>query len=149
MLCEICRKQHALQARRVDRGYGEEKLAVCDECARRVDMEQANISFADVFWGAERRIVKCAVCGTTLDEIKRTKYVGCSECYKIFAETIEGLTSSIHGKSVHVGRMPLSVSNRIDKAPMASSLMKRALEVGSFDMASVARSHFPTRRGSE
>lgn len=147
MLCEMCRRQLAVQSRRVDRGYGEEKLAVCESCSKKVEEEQSMANFSDFFWGFERRITKCPECGLSLDEIKRTKYVGCRECYKVFEDSISGLTSSIHGRNEHVGRMPLSVSNNLDDVQSASTIMQKALEMGSYDLASIARSHFPTKGG--
>ena len=147
MLCEICKRQMASMTRRLDRGYGEEKLAICYECANKMDNEPSSKGYADFFWGREEKITKCVVCGTSLSEIKRTRYVGCSECYKIFAKEIDELISLIHGRNEHVGRMPLSVSNRIDEAPTASSVMKSALEISDYDKAVIARNHFPSRGG--
>lgn len=147
MLCEICKRQMASKAMRLDRGYGEEKLAICYECAKKMDSEASAGSYSDFFWGKEEKITKCVVCGTLLSEIKRTRYVGCSECYKIFNREIEELVSLIHGRHEHVGRMPLSVSNSIDEIKSPASIMKGALELGDYEKAMIARNHFPTKGG--
>ena len=149
MLCEICKKQMASVTRRVGGGFGEEKLAVCYDCANKMDNELPTRGFADFFWGREEKITKCVVCGTDLSEIKRTRYVGCGECYKVFNKEIEELINLVHGRHEHVGRMPLSVASRIDEVKSPSSIMQSALEFGDYDKAKIARNHFPSRRGRD
>lgn len=144
MLCEICKNQFAQVSRNVDRGFGDEKVAVCYDCAKRLDNENEAENYFDFFWGNERKLAECGSCHTKLDEIKHSSYVGCKDCYKIFKSEIQELVGSLQGKIMHVGKVPLSVASK--KEMDSSYLMNKALETGNFDLANIVRNHFPGRR---
>ena len=145
MLCEICKRQYAMLTRNVDRGFGEVRVAVCRECANTIDQREQNTDFTNDFWGDSRKITQCT-CGATLDSILQTGYVGCANCYKIFNKEISELVNNIQGKNIHVGKVPLSVSNKIDAETDVSGLMDKALEFGDFGLAEIVRNHFPGKR---
>lgn len=146
MLCEKCGKQNAIKTLKVVGQFGEEKLAVCEHCYKNND-EIVNINFEDLFMEDYQKLTHCGVCGTSLESIKRTRYVGCSECYRMFADDIASVVETIQGgKSSHVGRMPLTVSNSIDNSPTAAEMMQKALEFGDLRMAQEARRKMPPRR---
>ena len=126
MLCEICKKQYAVTSRVVDRGYGEANVAVCNNCAINIDHKVSNINFIDDFWGTSTRLTKCGVCNTTLEEILKSGYVGCATCYKIFEKDIRELVLDIQGKSVHVGKVPLTITN---KSPVLSVTARQRYSV--------------------
>ena len=113
MLCEICGRRSAVDSRSLNRGYGEERVAVCFECVKVMDSKESHIDFSMNFWGESNKITKCAVCGTTIDSILSSGYVGCATCYKIFSREIADLVNSIQGKNVHVGKVPLTLINKI------------------------------------
>lgn len=155
MLCEICRKQLASVTRMVDRGFGDQKMAVCFECAKQIDDKTAVSKYSEFFWGAseskkvETKIERCPTCGYSIEDIKRTSYVGCRDCYNVFRREIALITTRIHGKNVHVGKVPLSEVGRQDNmaSTSASLTMKRAIEYGDIDLAKIARKHFPGSKG--
>lgn len=155
MLCEICRKQKASVARVVDRGYGEQKVAVCLTCAQNIDNQRAVNKYSEFFWGGgdksepEIKIERCPTCGYSLSDIKRTSYVGCKDCYKLFKKEIGVFVNSIHGKNVHVGKVPLSEAKKADNSVITSAQisMQRAIEYGDIDLAKIARKHFPGAKG--
>ena len=146
VLCEICKKQYAVTSRVVDRGFGDCKTAVCNACALNIDNKGVNINFIEDFWGNNTRITKCGVCGTSLEEILKSGYVGCATCYKIFEKDIRDLVVNVQGKSTHVGKVPLSVTNKIDEQADVARLMERALQSGDFELSQIVRSHFPGKR---
>ena len=146
MLCEICGRRQAMNSRVVDRGYGEEKLAVCLECSKSGIKNEMPIDFSMDFWGESRKITKCAVCGSSIDSILSSGYVGCATCYKIFAREISELTNSIQGKNIHVGKVPLTIINKIDEEADIASMMDKALKTGDFSIADRVRDYFPGRR---
>ena len=146
MLCEICKKQYAVTSRVVDKGYGEAKVAVCNNCAINIDHKVSNINFIDDFWGTSTRLTKCGVCNTTLEEILKTGYVGCATCYKIFEKDIRELVLDVQGKSVHVGKVPLTIINKSDEESDVAKLMERALQTGDLGLAEIVRNHFPGKR---
>ncbi len=48
----------------------------------------------------------CAVCGTTLTDVKESGLVGCSDCYKVFAEYLENLLVAGAEPVEHLGKIP-------------------------------------------
>ena len=146
VLCEICKRQYAITTKLVDQGDGEMKLAVCNECSKKIDSKGIKLDFIDDFWGTPRKLTTCGVCGTKIESILKTGYVGCATCYKIFGNEISDLVQSIQGKNLHVGKVPLSESERIDHEADLSGLMNRALETDDFNLAEIVRNHFPGKR---
>jgi protein arginine kinase activator len=53
-----------------------------------------------------KNILKCELCGTDFDEIKATGRVGCSNCYKVFEKQFASTLLRLHGKTLHVGKIP-------------------------------------------
>lgn len=51
----------------------------------------------------------CAVCGTTLSDLKESGLVGCARCYQVFAEWLETSLSSPPESSEHLGKVPRRV----------------------------------------
>jgi len=50
--------------------------------------------------------VRCALCGSSLDEIIRSGRVGCARCYETFAEQLQPTLQRIHGALEHTGKIP-------------------------------------------
>lgn len=146
MLCEVCKKQYAVTSRNVDRGYGDEKLAVCNNCAKQIDDRGTKLDFIDSFWGTPRKLTTCGVCGTSIESILKSGYVGCATCYKIFGNEISDLVHSIQGKNLHVGKVPLTEIDRTDREADVQGMMNRALETDDFNLAEIVRNHFPGKR---
>jgi protein arginine kinase activator len=48
----------------------------------------------------------CAVCGTTLTDLKESGLVGCAKCYQIFAEYLEASFRGSAEPTEHLGKMP-------------------------------------------
>lgn len=48
----------------------------------------------------------CAVCGTTLSDLKESGLVGCARCYQIFAEYLESALAGESEPVEHPGKIP-------------------------------------------
>ncbi len=46
------------------------------------------------------------MCGTTLEEFKKTGRLGCAHCYEVFESSIIPLLKSIHMNEKHTGKRP-------------------------------------------
>lgn len=147
MLCEVCKKQYAITTRQVDKGYGTESIAVCNDCLKTLDNPVSKLDFIDAFWGNNRKLTKCGVCGTTIESILKSGYVGCSTCYQIFKNEIADMVYSIQSKNLHVGKVPLSITEKRDRETDVSGMMAMAIESDDFNLAQIVRNHFPGRRG--
>lgn len=146
MLCEVCKKQYAVTTRNINRGFGDQSVAVCNSCAIDIDSRGTKLDFIDSFWGNSRKLTSCGVCGTEIETILKTGYVGCATCYQIFGNEISDLVNSLQGRCLHVGKLPLSVSDKSDKESDVAGLMNRALETEDFNLAEIVRNHFPGKR---
>ena len=49
----------------------------------------------------------CGVCGTTLSDLKESGMVGCSNCYRLFAEHLEATVRREPVPVEHLGKIPL------------------------------------------
>jgi protein arginine kinase activator len=63
-------------------------------------------SEADAVPSGDEDMRFCAVCGTTLTDLKESGLVGCSKCYQIFAEYLEASFQSGAEPTEHLGKMP-------------------------------------------
>ena len=48
----------------------------------------------------------CEVCGTTITDLKESGLVGCSNCYKVFADYLESLLAEGTEPVEHLGKIP-------------------------------------------
>lgn len=146
MLCEICKKQYAMVSRNVDRGFGEMRVAVCRDCANMIDKREQNLDFTNDFWGDLKKITQCSVCGTTLESILQSGYVGCSNCYKVFSKEISELVNEIQGKNVHVGKIPRTILEKNETEFEAPKGTDNGFEFGELSLSDIVKNHFPGRR---
>jgi len=54
----------------------------------------------------DNRDYYCEVCGTTLTDLKESGLLGCSNCYKVFAEYLENLLAGGAEPAEHLGKIP-------------------------------------------
>jgi protein arginine kinase activator len=114
-LCEVCSTRRAslrITALRVGSLNG--RTFVCTRCALEdkrfrtaggFDLAAFVFSAAGKQSGHSSRI-GCPECGTSLAEVVTGGRMGCAVCYDRFASEIESALLSIHGASVHRGKMP-------------------------------------------
>jgi protein arginine kinase activator len=132
MLCQHCKQNEATtHIRRVLNGAAEE-YHLCAACAKEaglppqkafgfpgtpVDFAAPEFGFqlSDLFSGflgsslrgqALPAPVRCALCGSSLDEIIRSGRVGCAHCYETFAGQLQPTLQRIHGALKHTGKVP-------------------------------------------
>lgn len=115
MLCSHCNKREAnFHYKQVTNGKYTE-LHLCGECAT----ELGYLGGAEQSFGLEDMLgdflgfsgfaapssLKCPDCGTTSDQLKKSGFVGCSNCYKAFEKDIENILSRIQPATVHKGKI--------------------------------------------
>ncbi|MEO0416255.1 MAG: UvrB/UvrC motif-containing protein [Verrucomicrobiota bacterium] len=49
----------------------------------------------------------CSTCGFTQTDFKKTGRFGCSDCYSVFDEGLEGLLEAMHKHTEHTGKVPV------------------------------------------
>jgi len=120
MLCQHCKQNEATtHIRRVVNGAAQE-FHLCAACANEAGLAQLAVPefgfhLSDLFSGflgsslhgqALPSPVRCALCGSSLDEIIRSSRVGCAHCYETFAGQLQPTLQRIHGALGHTGKTP-------------------------------------------
>ncbi len=94
---------------------------LCDVCARERGIHpeprrEANVNelYSTLLSGRSvdrrtREAEECARCGTTSIEVRRSRQVGCPECYSAFAVSVARLIGCSGKLTQHQGRLPRSL----------------------------------------
>ena len=153
MLCCICKEKEATVHLTQIAGDKMQKVDLCEECAKTKGVnDPTGFSLADLLLGlgASQEIeqaaggveIKCPRCGFTQADFKKAGRLGCPECYKTFAEGLEGLLKSMHKGTHHVGKVPESLRQSRDLSDRLNVLQKKlakAVEAEDFELAARLR----------
>jgi protein arginine kinase activator len=136
MLCDICKKNVAtVHLTQMVEGKTK-KVDLCEACSKEKGVDDpTGFSLADLLLGlgAAQEIeqasaggeTKCPRCGFTQADFKKAGRLGCSECYKVFAEGLEGLLKTMHKGTRHVGKVPQIYRQTQDLTDKLKSLQKK------------------------
>ena len=118
MLCEKCLKRPAtVHMQQYINGQVTE-THLCQECAAQPDsplsFEQFLHGLLDMFGNMQENVSKqkpetsyrCAVCGLSFENFKRTGKLGCAECYQTFRREMDPILKNIQGSNRHDGKYP-------------------------------------------
>jgi protein arginine kinase activator len=153
MLCCICKEREATVHLTQIAGDKMQKVDLCEECAKTKGVnDPTGFSLADLLLGlgASQEIEqaaggveqKCPRCGFTQADFKKAGRLGCPECYKTFAEGLDGLLKSMHKGTRHVGKVPESLRQTRDVSDRLATLQKKlnkAIEEEDFEQAAQLR----------
>ena len=78
--------------------------------------------------GTPGRDVVCPHCGWTCQQFRKTGYLGCPDCYQVFAPLLESMLKNIHRGTRHLGKIPLSAGT-VQRKGHEAALIKRELEM--------------------
>lgn len=131
MLCEKCGKNPAnTHLKQVINGNAQE-MHLCSECAEELGygvfsgfnpfndlMPSLNSFLGGLFTQMLPQQTlnsprKCSFCGSSFEEIAQNARVGCANCYTEFNTQLLPSIQRIHGKTKHVGKIPVSASNHL------------------------------------
>jgi protein arginine kinase activator len=153
MLCCICKEKEANVHYTQIEGGKMQKVDLCEDCAKNKGVnDPAGFSLADLLLGlgASHEIeeaaggaeVKCSRCGFTQADFKKAGRLGCPECYKTFAEPLEGLLKTMHKGTRHVGKVPEGLRQNRDLSERLKTLQKplaKAIAAEDFEEAAILR----------
>jgi protein arginine kinase activator len=153
MLCSICKEREATVHLTQITGDKMQKVDLCEECSKNKGInDPAGFNLADLLLGlgASQELeqagggveIKCSRCGFTQADFKKAGRLGCPECYKTFAEGLEGLLKSMHKGTRHVGKVPESLRQNRDLSDRLKALQKKlakAIEDENFEQAAHLR----------
>src|SRR5215467_7213536 len=153
MLCCICKEKEATVHLTQIAADKMQKVDLCEECAKTKGVtDPTGFSLADLLLGlgASQEIdqagggveIKCPRCGFSQADFKKAGRLGCSECYKTFAEPLEGLLKTMHKGTRHVGKMPESLRQTrelSDRLKLLQKKLSKAVEDENFEQAAALR----------
>lgn len=159
MMCDICLKNPATtHIKKVVNGVAKEKH-LCSYCAAKEGYSNfGNLSFANMLASvfsenhsnnliATRR---CECCGASFSDIAQSGKVGCSECYEVFKEQLLPSLGRLHGKTVHVGKVPNEqevTENVSDKIEILRKSLNEAIKNEEFEKAAELRDEIKALEG--
>jgi protein arginine kinase activator len=116
MLCDVCKMNDATVFLTQILEGKMQKVNLCEACSKEKGVQDpTGFALADLLLGigAAEEIEKgsgtaqkCAVCGYTQADFKKTGRLGCSSCYLTFAEGLGTLLKAMHKGTEHVGKLP-------------------------------------------
>ena len=86
--------------------------------------------------------LECPTCGFTQADFKKTGRLGCSTCYTVFAEPLEGMLKQMHKGTQHVGKVPKALRAKLDITKQRDSLaeqLQKAIETENYEEAARLR----------
>ncbi|NLB54832.1 MAG: hypothetical protein GX811_03540 [Lentisphaerae bacterium] len=129
------------------------KLNLCPECAtacgvtEEFNLDKSIASLGDVLKGmgvseSSSTNSVCSYCKTTGNEFKNNPRMGCSQCYKIFAQDLKKMFESMEIIKLHAGKVPKGQTSRIVPAELYDTLkkaMQEAIELERYEEAARIR----------
>ena len=117
MQCCVCKEKPATVHLTQIVGEKMQKLDMCEECAKAKGInDPTSFAMADLMLGlgAAQDIdpatagvqLKCPRCGFSQADFKKSGRLGCTECYKTFAEGLFSLLKTMHKGTRHIGKTP-------------------------------------------
>ena len=153
MLCSNCKEKPATVHLTQIVGDKMQKLDLCEECAKAKGVnDPGGFALADLMLGlgASQEIeqagggveTKCPRCGFTQADFKKSGRLGCPECYKAFAEGLEGLLKTMHKGTRHAGKVPEALREtreQSDRLKLLQKKLDKAIKEENFEQAAQLR----------
>jgi len=164
MQCEKC-GTHSANVHLTQTINGETKdMYLCSACANDVG---AGLSFGNLFQGflesffgaqtgfnyenkpetPQAPALKCASCGLTYENFKKSGKLGCAECYKAFRGELSVIIKNIQGSNIHAGKVPKRGGESFIKQreiDMLKAKLKKAIESEEYEEAARIRDEIRT-----
>lgn len=152
MLCENCKKRTATYHYMQSINGEKTEKHLCAECAAELEQspdsfeKQLQNEFAGFFGGMTlpgRRTsprTVCPLCGSSAEDIARSGYVGCAECYNVFDGLLGPYITKLHGRVNHCGRRPKNVlPDKTQKLDELRRELEGAVKAEEFEKAAKLR----------
>ena len=138
-----------------------QKVDLCEECAKAKGFnDPTSFAMADLMLGlgasqeldpsAAGTELKCARCGFSQADFKKSGRLGCPDCYKTFAEGLSGLLKTMHKGTRHIGKAPEALRATRENSDRLKSLQKKlakAIEGEDYEMAAGLRDEIKSLTG--
>lgn len=153
MLCSICGKNEATAHLTEIVNDKMTKLHLCESCAKEKGAEmEEHFGLSDLLAGladlganlepGAMSAIKCAACGFTYQDFKKTGRLGCGDCYEAFKKHLDPLLKRIHGANRHVGKVPLMAGKTVKENRTLQDMkarLEKAIKAEEFEEAAKLR----------
>ena len=125
MICQKCKNAVATVCISQVVDNHKKDIYLCQKCAN--DSASAGLKVAlglnglpgHLFFGSgfapyanmPKSDTRCPACGKSFFEIQRDGKIGCTNCYRVFRESLKPIVARIHGTASHKGSCPSSVTD--------------------------------------
>jgi protein arginine kinase activator len=151
MNCDVCGQQLAtiFLTQIVDGKM--QKVNLCERCSHEKGVTDPD-SFAltdllkgigaaqDLSQGAS--VLKCASCGLTQVDFKKTGRFGCANCYETFGDNLDAILKPMHSGLAHCGKVPTRlrrIMEREERLRLLRDELTTAVEAENYEMAAGIR----------
>jgi len=161
MKCDFCDKKATVFLTQLVEGQMK-KVCLCDTCAKeRGVTDPTGFSLADLLLGglpggpgaaapagtgaqgqAPGQGRRCATCGFTLEDLKRVRRFGCSDCYATFGDEVAQMLRGMHKGISHIGKVPeglMAMQYRHQRIEELRSRLDQAIASESYEEAAGIR----------
>lgn len=158
MKCDFCEQKATVFLTQLVEGQMK-KVCLCDNCAKeRGVTDPTGFSLADLLLGGlpggpgtvstsvsavtPGNGKKCVTCGFTLDDLKRVRRFGCSDCYATFSDEVAQMVRGMHKGTSHIGKVPeglMAVQFRNQRIEELRSRLEQAITSESYEEAAGIR----------
>ncbi len=158
MKCDFCEKKATVFLTQLVEGQMK-KVCLCDNCAKeRGVTDPTGFSLADLLLGGlpggPGTVVpstspatlgngkKCVTCGFTIDDLKRVRRFGCSDCYATFGDEVAQMVRGMHKGTSHIGKVPeglMAIQFRHQRIEELRSRLDQAIASESYEEAAGIR----------
>lgn len=144
MKCDMCDNEATVFLTQIVDGKMTQ-VNLCDKCSKEKGVtDPTGFQLADFLLGTaaqkkakavtiEDDTLACPECGFTRAHLKKIGRMGCPECYRTFAEDLDGMLKAMHKGTRHVGKAPgkpapaVSTATARRQEPAEHSLPKPAV----------------------
>jgi protein arginine kinase activator len=129
MKCDFCDLKATVFLTQLVEGQMK-KVCLCDKCAKeRGVTDPTGFSLADLLFGGTPAAKsgsagvssakptahtpisgsggrKCPTCGFTIEDLRRVRRFGCSDCYLTFGDEVSQMVRGMHKGTSHIGKVP-------------------------------------------
>lgn len=158
MKCDFCENKATVFLTQLVEGQMK-KVCLCDSCAKErgvtdptgfslVDQLMSGVaggaaaSAAGTVSTVARGGRQCVTCGFTLDDLKRVRRFGCSDCYATFADEVGQMIRGMHKGITHIGKVPaglMALQYRNQRIEELRSRLDQAIASESYEEAAGIR----------
>lgn len=159
MLCQNCKRNDAaVHLKRIINGESAE-IHLCSSCASVLGVADGISGFSpfgEIFGNVlassdtrriSNKVLRCDTCGFSFDDITKTGFPGCPDCYRVFAQKMRPMLQKLHGRAVYKGDNPeisqedtFSVfTDEKTETERLREQLKAAVEEQNFELAAVLR----------